>query len=82
MSVNMALRLTQYRKNLSKSNEENLFLTPWGGAVCRNCDDLGDLLSYTSVNEYKEEDRPLWLHLSLVIFRENVSQSGFILLII
>ena len=68
----MDLQVKQYRKNLSKSNEENPFLSPWGGVICRNCDDLGDLLSFKNIAQYKESDKPLWLVLSLVLFRENV----------
>ena len=60
---NMVLQLKQYKRNLSKSNETNLLLTPWGGVVCRDCDELGDLLSFKSVAAYKGEDKPLWLHL-------------------
>ena len=73
-TANMALQLKQYKRNLSKSSETNLFLTPWGGVVYRNCDELGDLLSFKSVAAYKGEDKPLWLHLPLVLFRDNVSQ--------
>lgn len=68
----MTLQLRNYRKNLAKPNEENIFLLPWGGVVCRNCDDLGDLVSFNSVAQYKEENKPLWLVLSLMLFRENV----------
>ena len=76
----MDLQVKQYRKNLSKTNEENHFLSPWGGVVCRNCDDLGDLLSFKNIAQYKESDRPLWLLLSLVLFRENVGNSKLYLL--
>ena len=69
----MTWQLKVYRRNLSKQSEENIFLLPWGGVVCRNCDDSGELISYKSVADYKEGDQPLWLVLSLVFFRENVS---------
>ena len=69
----MTWQLKEYRRNLSNQNEQNIFLLPWGGVVCRNCDDLGELISYKSVTDYKEGDKPLWLVLSLVLFRENVS---------
>ena len=39
----------------------------------RNCDDLGDFLKFKSVAHYKEDGRPLWLLLTLVLFRENVN---------
>ena len=45
----MDLQVKQYRKNLSKTNKENRFLSPWGGVVCRNFDDLGDLLSFKNI---------------------------------
>ena len=38
-------------------------------------DNLGDLLSFKNIAQYKESDRPLWLLLSLVLFRENVRNS-------
>ena len=70
----MTLQFKQYTKNIAKPSEENAFLLPWGGVVLRNCDDLGDLLTFHSVAQYREEGKPLWLMLSLVLFRENVSQ--------
>jgi hypothetical protein len=69
----MTLQFQTYSRNLAKTNEENMFLLPWGGLVLRNCDELGDLLHFQSVAHYRESSRPLWLILSLVIFRENVS---------
>ena len=75
----MALQLKHYRKQLSKLNEENIFLLPWGGVVCRNCDDLGDLLTFKNIPQYKENDKSLWLLLSLVLFRENVILSTIII---
>ena len=74
-SGKMTLQFKQYTKNLSKPNEENHFLLPWGGVVLRNCDDLGDLLTFKSVAHYREEGKPLWLVLALVLFRENVRKS-------
>ena len=76
----MDLQVKQNRKNLPKTNEENNFLSPWGGVVCRNCDNLGGLLSFKNIAHYKERDRPLWLFLSLVLFRENVGNSKLYLL--
>ena len=74
----MDLQLKHYRKNLSKSKEENLFLYPWGGVVCRNCNALEDLLAFQNIAQYKESDKPMWLLLSLVLFRENVRQFQYI----
>ena len=71
----MALQLMQYRKQLAKTNEENIFLLPWGGCVCRNCEELGDLVKYKNISEYREIGEPMWLVLSLVLFRENVNSS-------
>ena len=71
----MTCQLNHYRKQLSKSEEENIFLLPWGGVVCRNCDELGDLLRYKSISEYRDNEKPLWVQLKLVIFRENVKHS-------
>jgi hypothetical protein len=74
----MTWHLKEYRKNLSKPNEKNIFLLPWGGVVCRNCDDTGELVSYKSVSSYRDGDKPLWLVLSFVLFRENVSYLGYL----
>ena len=73
----MTWQLKEYRKNLSKPNENHIFLLPWGGVVCRNCDENGELVSYNSVASYRDGDKPLWLVLSLVLFRENVSYLGY-----
>ena len=64
----MSLQLKEYRRKLSNRNEENIFLLPWGGLVCRNCDDSGDLISYKSITDFRSGDKPLWLVLSLVLF--------------
>ena len=69
----MTLQFQTYTRNLAKTKEENMFLLPWGGLVLRNCDGLGDLLQFQSVAHYRDSNQPLWLILSLVIFRENVS---------
>ena len=68
----MTLQFKNYTTNLSKGNEENKFLLPWGGVLLRNCDSLGDLLSFKSVAQYRDQEQPLWLVLSLVLFRDNV----------
>ena len=68
----MTLQFQTYSRNLAKTDEKNMFLLPWGGLVLRNCDELGDLLNFQSVAHYRESSQPLWLMLSLVIFRENV----------
>ena len=69
----MTWQLNQYRRNLSKPGETKRFLLPWGGVVCQNCDDEGELVHYKSVKEYRDAEKSLWLHLSLMLFRENVS---------
>jgi hypothetical protein len=45
----MTLQVQTYTRNLAKTNEENMFLLPWGGMVLRNCDGLGDLLLITEI---------------------------------
>ena len=67
----MDLQLRQYRKNLSKPHEENRFLLPWASIVLRNCDDLGDLVSFKNYSDFKKSDRSLWVLLYLYLFREN-----------
>ena len=69
----MLPNLTNYLRQLSKTEEENHFFLPWGGLCLRNCDDNGDLLKFKSVKDYKRVGKRLWLHLPLLLFRENVS---------
>ena len=69
----MTLQLKKYRKQLSKSKQEDIFLLLWDGVVCRNCDDQGDLdLTFKNIPQYRENCEPLWLLLSIVLFRKNV----------
>ena len=49
----MVPNVTNYLRQLSKTEEENHFFLPWGGLCLRNCDDNGDLLKFKSVKDYK-----------------------------
>ena len=71
--IKMLPNVTNYLRQLSKTQEENYFFLPWGGLCLRNCDDNGDLLKFKSVKGYKRVGKRLWLHLPLLLFRENVS---------
>ena len=70
--LGMSWELKEYRRRLSRHDEKNIFLLPWGGVVCRNSDDAGELVSYKSVTDYRSGDSPMWVVLVLVLFRENV----------
>ena len=63
--------MRQYKKNLSKPNEENTFLLPWASIILRNCNELGDLVSFKNYSDFKKSDSSLWVLLYLYLFREN-----------
>ena len=75
--IKMLPNVTNYLRQLSKTQEENYFFLPWGGLCVRNCDDNGDLLKFKSVKGYKRVGKRLWLHLPLLLFRENVCSIIF-----
>ena len=70
----MSLKIRQYMKNLAKTKEDSIFLTPWASIVGRNCDDEGELLKFKSIAQYRNYNRPLWIHLQLILFSENVEK--------
>ena len=55
----MTLQFKNYTTNLSKGNEENKFLLPWGGVLLRNCDSLGELLTFKSAAQYRDRTATL-----------------------
>ena len=70
----MSLKIRQYMKNLAKTKEDSIFLTPWASIVGRNCDDEGELLKFKSIAQYRNDNKPLWIHLQLILFSENVEK--------
>ena len=74
----MSSKFKYYLRQLSKTQETNHFLLPWGGLCLRNCDENGDLVKFKSIREYRPLDNKMWLHLPLLLFRDrdNVSISS------
>ena len=70
---NMLPNLKNYLRQLATTSETNQFLMPWGGICLRNCDDDGDFLKFKSICDYKPLGQRMWLHLHILLFRDNVS---------
>ena len=84
-------RFEKYKHNLSKTKiEKNNFFTTWGNIVLRNCNRSGDFgketfseqlininstVNFKTKKQFCSDDEPLWINLSLHIFRNTV---GFI----
>jgi hypothetical protein len=68
-----------YLRNISISENDHFFL-PWGGCVLRDCSQNGDLLTFKSVNDYKERKQlgeHQWLFLALHLFIDQVSGTVY-----
>ena len=58
-----------YLQQISSSMEENLYKTPWGSILVKNCDLDGKLLEFKSKRDYANSEQSLWLNMPLKIFR-------------
>ena len=71
-----------YLQQISASLEQNIFKTPWGSVIVKNCDEDGKLLEFKSKTEYSSSLKSLWLNMPLKVFRADedlfscVLQSG------
>ena len=67
----MSHSLKNYLRKLSKTQEENKFILPWGIVVLRNCDQNGDFLTFKNIGDFKKGGKDKWLVIQLLLFREN-----------
>ena len=67
----MSHSLKNYLRQLSKTQEENKFILPWGIVVLRNCDQNGDFLTFKNIGDFKKGGKDKWLVIQLLLFREN-----------
>ena len=55
-----------------KNTDNNLYKSPWGGCIIRNCKEDGELLQFSSIGDFdrfrKETRKQMWLHLKLKVF--------------
>ena len=58
-----------YMRQLSIENGNRHFL-PWGAIVLTNCDQEGNLLNFDTLNTYKHQQLPLWIVLTLYLFKD------------
>ena len=56
-------------RQLSIENGNRHFL-PWGAIVLKNCDQEGNLLNFDTLNTYKHQQLPLWIVLTLYLFKD------------
>ena len=62
-----------YLRQVSENSDMNLFMSPWGGVLLKNCDAEGNLLEFNSISEYEKVLREgkisnMWLYLPLKVF--------------
>ena len=60
-----------YLQQISASLEQNIFKTPWGSVIVKNCDEDGKLLEFKSKTEYSSSLKSLWLNMPLKVFRAD-----------
>ena len=65
-----------YYQHISANRDTQLFTSPWGGCVIKNCNDGGELLEFSSINEYEKskKESKLWLYMPLKVFKFNELQ--------
>ena len=71
MAVTEESKSVYYLQQICSDLSSNVFKTPWGSVLIHNCDETGKLLEFSSVQDYKEGHRSLWLNLKLVLFRKD-----------
>ena len=64
-----------YFQQIANEKKKLIFISPWGGAIIRNCLSSGDILNFKRVADYeqfkKENGKQLWLYLPLKVFRSE-----------
>ena len=60
-----------YIQKLCSDFPNNVHKLPWGIVAIRNCDEDGNLLTPKSIQDYKTNQKNLWLILELALFRQN-----------
>ena len=63
-----AARLYYLQQLCDTSLGHNVFKSPWGGVILKNCGANGEIYSFKTIKEYKETQHQLWLYLDLKIF--------------
>ena len=48
---------------------ENVFKTPWGSLILKNCNSEGELCDFKTINQFKDSRKQLWILMSLKVFR-------------
>ena len=69
------LNTRNYLRNLSQC-EKAFFITPWAGVIIKNCDISGNMIHYCTTQSYIQSKIPLWLFLSLKLFRDDLGIYG------
>ena len=64
-----------YFRQLGEDSDQQLFRSPWGGCVIKNCNEDGDLVEFSSIVDYekflKTNRKQMWLYLNLKVFKFN-----------
>lgn len=69
MSASESSRVFYLQQLCDPNLGENVFKSPWGQIVMKNCNTDGKLLEFSTIKSYKESRKQLWLMLQLKVFR-------------
>ena len=62
-----------YFQQISSNRDDQFYTSPWGGSVIKNCSLSGEILQFSSINQYetfkKETRKSLWLYMPLKVFQ-------------
>ena len=64
-----SIRVFYLQQLCDTSLGENVFKTPWGSVILKNCNSEGELFRFKTITEFKDSRKQLWLLLSLKVFR-------------
>ena len=69
MADSESVRVFYLQQLCDKNLGENVFKSPWGQVILKNCQADGKLLEYETIPSYKDSRKQLWLLLFLKVFR-------------
>ena len=64
-----SVRVFYLQQLCDSSLGENVFKTPWGSVILKNCNTKGEIYCFKNIQDYKDSRKQLWLLMNLKIFR-------------
>ena len=70
--------LANYLRHIVKPDKggENIFTLPYGCVIIRNCKSNGELVSFETIQEFKDANNPFWILCKLMLFRDQGQSYG------